>query len=495
MKSIFITLFFVVLASACSLEEEPFSFLSSEEFFQSEEDAEAAIIAAYDILGIVPMYGYSLFLGELPGPEAFFPRGAPNHRQMDDLSVNSGNTFLFEFWSNTYEGINRANVVINRVPLIDMPQEKIETILAEARFIRALHYFNLVRLFGGVPLKTEETTELDNVNLARNSTQEVFQFVTDELEAISTSLPVTWDVSSTGRATKASAEALLAIVYLTQGSPYWNAGVEADPSEYDLAHLAKAKEYALNVISDSNYGLLDEFSSVFDLANENSQEHVFSIQHIREFDEGTWIPALTTVREDPLVFSAGGWGTVAATQPFYDSWPEDDLRKDGTVFTEYIDNEGEVKTTARPYIKKYQDPNGLGPGAHENNFPVIRYAEILLVLAEAENELNGPTPVAYEAINQLRSRAGLPSLQDTPGYSESQANLRNAILEERKWELIFEGQRYYDLVRTLRLDILDTSGGRNGDGIPGDVDDFRYLMPIPIEEISRNPALEQNPGY
>ncbi len=476
---------FLLLISCESgfLDETPYDFLSPANFYKTKDDALAAVTAAYSRLkdgGYYQLYYWMLADGAT-----------------DQMTVNSNKDWEFELNLHTFvptsraiilgfEGIsktiNAANVVIKYVPDINMDENLKNRLVAEAKFLRALAYYNLAGAWGGVPLVTDVTEELNpqTLQIPRASQQEVFNQVIMDLEEAELDLPISYDVENVGRATKGAAKALMARTYLYM-------------KNWELA-AKKAKE----VMDMGVYDLFVDYQDVWDIENENGIEHIFSVQRdcALEIQSGTGFHSrIFFYAPRGLNVLPGGEGADwKASLKFYNAFPND-YRKDVTFLTEWTYPDGTVKEFS-PTCWKYYDPNMCGRSRSSNNDPVLRYADVLLIYAEAVNELNGPTQAAYEAINKVRRRArGVGTTYEKPEEvlpdleNLTKDQFRNAVYDERNWELCFEGIRRYDLVRT------DMYQQAISDYLGREVEAYRKFFPIPLTAIEKNPALEQNSGY
>lgn len=473
-----------VLLTSCQdfLEEDARSDMTAGNFYKTEADADAAVVAAYDLLNNQwDIYFRGIYLlTELPTDNATCGVGVANANifALDDFTFGPVNDRINVLYTALYGGIKNANVAIDNIPNISFNEAKKNRLIGEARFIRALLYYNLVRLFGDVPLVLHQATSLNEVDVARSATEKVYQQIIEDLTFAEGNLDEINSSTNTGRATKASAKALLASVYLTR-------------KEYALA-----KTKADEVLNLSSYRLETSYFDLFTPENKDNKEFLFAVQNKgmtgtgNGFGMALFLPRATI----PLP----GGGTVAGnsadvpTEEFYNSFEQGDLRRNRTFFTEY--NAGAGTVNFRPHWYKYFDPGAITTLGEGNlNYAVIRYAEVLLIAAEATNELDGPNAAAYTAINQVRRRAyGLPINQtnaavDLQGLSQSQ--LRDAILEERRWEFGFEGIRWFDLVRTGKLEeVLRAKGIQR-------VQNYHRFFPLPQRELDVNKLLTQNPGY
>lgn len=502
-RNIIIVLIGLTGLTACNslLEETPQSFISPEQFYKTPADAKAAVNAIYYSFasngdGNQPIYnslfntGLDFLTDDLDaGP------GSPNNdvRTLAVLSHISANLRVKEIWQQHYAGINRANVAIERIPDIEIDAKLKNELLGEARFLRALYYFNLVRLYGAVPLLlTDQTQErVTDLSVERTPIDDVYAQIITDLK-ISSALFKSGSTPETGRATEGAAKALLSKVYLTKRD--W----------------ANSILYADSVINGSfGYDLFSDYNQVFLPAYKNGKEHIFSIQfkngvqtnQVCSRDIKSGIPGLKGSYGDQVRFYKVGSDNFFS---IFKLFPTGDKRKYVSFTTKYISpTNGKTYITLNapgdsvPFINKYWDPNYASTNVSEANSTVLRFAEVLLIRAEAENELNGPAN-AYSYINKVRKRAGLADLKNL-----TQNKFREALYLERRLELVGEYQRYFDLIR--ETDSISTGEGPLGRGILSKslkavgkinvVVPRHYLYPIPQTEIERNPKLTQNPGW
>jgi hypothetical protein len=343
-------------------------------------------------------------------------------------------------------------------------------LLAEAKFMRGFYYFTLVRLFGGVPLILQETTSLNDLAVARATADEVYTQIIADFSAAEIVLPLTYTGADAGRATRGAAKAFLAKVYLTRAD--WpNAAT-------------KSKE----VMDLGVYGLWDNFADAFALSNKNGKEAVFEVQAVGGgLGEGSYMQGYMRPNFD-RVNGIAGFGDDPVTANLYNTYRVQDKRRDVTIklYTPTGTPPAPASVTFPAYVHKYLDPSATANGEGSNNFPIIRYADVLLMYAEALNEQAAGNVDAYDAVNSIRKRAGL---EDFP-VTLSQDQFRDSVLLERRLELAFEGHRWYDLVRTKRL--ISAMQAQNSSIT---VAERNYLYPIPQTERDVNKNLTQNPLY
>ncbi len=502
--NIFLAAILISLSACTKLEENPQSFISPDQFYKTSGDAVSAVNAIYyplvdNKVGAQPLYnrlfdtGLDFMTDDLDaGP------GSPNAevRALAKLNQASTNLRVQQIWTENYEGINKANIALERIPGIEMDQKLKNRLLGEARFLRAFYYFILVRLYGDVPLLLTDQTQLtiDELQVPRTPKDTVYSQIIDDLIQ-SANLFKIGSTGEAGRATEGAAKALLSKVYLTKRD--WN----------------NAVQLAEEVINGSyGYALLDNYSQVFLPAYKNGKEHIFSAQikgstistgHlVTSSDIEAGVPGLKGSYGNQLAFY-----TVGSDKFFslYKLYTAKDKRKRVSFVTYYISpKDGKKYATLNapgdsvPFINKNWDPNYASTGQSDANANILRFAEVLLIHAEAENELNGATDKAYSSINKIRERAGLDDL--TIGLTQDQ--FRDSVYLERRLELVAEYHRYFDLIRETGSEV--TGVGPEGKGIlikalqkvgKTNVAPKHYLYPIPSDEIARNPKLTQNPGW
>lgn len=559
-------LFLVVLFTSflgCSdiLEEVPVSDLSVENSFKTEADAKAAIIGVYNSLQLEGVYGKSqtLFSTDEHNAGSKVPLSGLNLYSFtaDNVEV------ILPIWRDHYVGINRANLAISKIPSINMNIEERNTLVAEAKFIKALLYFNLIRYYGDVPYKYSETTSLNDLNIPRTPVATIYENMIRDLEYCVEHL----DVKATGlagHATQDAAKTLLASIYLTRGSM-----ARRDNTGNGIADFTVAARYSKEVIDANRYRLCPYFPDAFIVQNKNNDEIVFDVQFKspglgvgNTIGINMGIPSNASGVDN---LSAGGSQGAIRANPYHQFYYEvaDSIRMKWTNARILIN-----ATTGRYSIvsavsnnppvsaAKFRRYPVRSPGFvlqtndYDVNWPIFRYAEVLLIYAEASNEINGPNQLAINALNLLRSRArntniggvhrdilprslsiqrsiGLVDLTLTNTLVSTQSAFRNYILLERSRELSQEGKRWFDLVRwgilksTLRglnakciAKISETPpvevpaitlnkwtnywNGRVDEWnlITGAIQDFHMLLPIPTNERMANPSIgPNNPGY
>ena len=501
------------MASCADLEQTSPSAIDSTIFYESENDIETAILGIYNKFsdGDDWFYGMfnnqSVYINDLQSDyvKAGAATQAQDIREMSNFAVQPTNGFVERAWDQHYTAINRANVVIDRLEGASwLSEEKKTNYINEARFLRGFIYFNLVRYFGGVPIVLHNG---EGVGAPRNTIDEVYEQIIEDLEAGET-LPADYSTLDS-KASSLAASAFLSKVYLV-----WAQTSSEKGKANQKAYYQKSIEYADKVISSGKYSLVKKFVDVFATNKKHGPEHIFTIEH--EVEKAANVSGHCTFAthwkdEEPTMLST--------SRKYYDDTDVNDQRRDGSWAPRLTDPEGNVVEFTIPRFRKYIDtinyynPNSFGIQAGQNtNTAVIRYAEVLLIKAEAENELNGPTAAAYDAINQVRRRAYLDATtgeQKNPTNGKplnlsglSQDEFRDQLREERRLEFILEGQRWFDLTRWHILVKYIKANTPPNDIIVGsttlkiqNVSKKNYYLPLPQSQIDLNPNLTQNWGY
>ncbi|TZF82802.1 RagB/SusD family nutrient uptake outer membrane protein [Pedobacter sp. BS3] len=489
-------------ATSCNkdfIDLKPKDSYTDEVFYKTEEQFKSAVVAAYAPLRDVLVNDY--FTSEMHSDNTGY-QPIPSNRgtayiereNISDFTNTSTNAYAAATWEHSYKGISRCNIIIGKLSAADIPEATKTNLDGQAKFLRALNYFKLVRLFGPLPLFTTEVTRADDAFIPRSSVDEVYaQIIADAKDAIN-ELPAP-AFPQTGVATKGAATMLLAEVYATQKK--WT----------------DAEQLLRNLLT-MGYALNANYADVFNPANKNSKESIFEIQFLGGTVTGStpnplsfhFIPRSTDTKLLTGITvnntSTGGWNTP--TQNLINDFEPNDKRLDASIgiaegtynasdyFTysavksiiNYTPAPGKVGV---PYIKKYLHsplPNATGSS---DDFPIYRYADALLLLAEALNEQPGKSSQALTYLNMVRDRAfgaGVSPITTTDPNA-----LREIIYHERRVELAFENHRWEDLLRTGRaISVM------NAFGIT--IDNHNLLFPVPDAEIGVNPKLlPQNPGY
>lgn len=473
MKKIFLTISILSLFVSCNddfVDIKPEGVVVAEDFYKTEADAMKATNAIYSFLrswensGFPAQFVYGVTgddveKGSNPGDASFI-------NAYDNFSFTTSDDGVNGYWTGQWQAVQRANQVITNVPNINMDTTLKTRLVAEAKMLRAYFYFNLVRIYGGVPIF--DGIQADYINQPRNSAAEVYAFIVKDLTEASAILPQTYPAGQEGRVTKGGALGLLSKVYLYM-KDYQKA--------YDVSNQVKGMGYSLD----------PSFNHLFRPAGEFGTESVFEVNCgcSPEFG-GSQYAEVQGVRNQY------GWGFFTPTQALENAFEPGDIRKQFTILREgQTTPEGDLIKKGDPqagntwnyktYVPSSLNNNACGYGSIQN-IRILRFADILLINAEAANEL-GNTAVAITNINLVRNRAQLANTTAT-----NQSTLRTAIWQERRVELAMENDRFPDLVRTGQagtfLGPLGFQTGKN------------ELFPIPLRAITDSKGiLTQNPGY
>lgn len=490
MKKYIYTPIIVLLATltSCELNETVYSSIFTENFYKTAQDAEAAMTAAYDPIGDMYSGPAAVLISDFSADQTY-PRAVVGRNTLTLFSYDANYTTQKSFsrtfespqqvWSSSYDGIEKANWIIAKVPATSMDETRKSQILGEAYFLRAYYYWMLTKNFGDVIVKTEPSITEKEAYAEKKTQAEVYEQIYADLDqALATALPSYPNVTK-GRPSKEVVSALYAKAALYNG-------------DWDTA-LQKAKD----VINSGKYSLLDDVRDVY----RPEKEDIARIENMWAFEAETTTPGrshqLLGLYGPPgsaaPAYGKTTFGSLFAFQAFFDSFdPLDERRL--LLDTTYVDKTGKTVpqksltpiTQKAVLVKKYQEANNVGSST-SCNIPIFRLADIYLIAAEAEARLNGATTDAYDFIQVVRDRAGLDELPS--GLTQDQ--FIEAVLQERSWELFGEGDRWYDLTRTDKYMTV----------IPNAVNDVfpsrpvqvkNKYFPIPQDEINANPLIEQN---
>ncbi|MDP2887670.1 MAG: RagB/SusD family nutrient uptake outer membrane protein [Bacteroidota bacterium] len=486
LKYFIIASILTVASTSCSdfLEEDVYEFITPDNFYKTEADAKAGLTSVYQTLQDGNGFRRYIWMGaEFPGEAAYANASAPSRVEMDDFAWTATTDFSRLIWDISYRGIRRANNLLLNLDKVTFKSEETKNqIIGEAKFNRALNYFVLIRFYDHVAVVTEKD-DMNASDLSNEGTDDaVWALMEEDLKYAESVLKVSYGAADMGRATKGAAMALLSKVYLTQATWPWNkAGF------YEKA-AAKADEIITNETS-FGYGLETDFRKIFDVTNEHGKEYMFDVEFVSNIN-GNDFPALTGMR-GYNVKKTDGWSSFISTPKFYKSYAPEDKRIATTFLTGFTDTKTGKVYVYNPdsgtepsfplcHFAKYLDPNdnlSTAAGDYGCNMKVVRYADILMVQSEAYCELN-QIDKALVGINRVRVRAGL-----APLATMSQSDLRKAIIQERVWEFAAEGQAFFDLKRQHAI----------SDRIGKTIADKYYVLPVPQDEIDKNPKLVQHP--
>ncbi|RAK69344.1 RagB/SusD family nutrient uptake outer membrane protein [Hymenobacter edaphi] len=489
-KKPFVALGLLGLLTGCGekfLDVAPNDSVTEDNFYKTETDAIQATNAVYSELGKGGQYNYALWgIGEIMSDNTYTGGGGGGDgiefQQLDNFNITATNPLVNRLWGGCYVGIGRANMVVAKVPgIANMSDAVRRRCLGEAKFLRAKFYFDLVRAYGDVPLITTPPTSLAEANIPRSSAEQVYNQIEQDLTEAMASLDGAYSGADLGRATKWAAEGLLAKVQLTRGNK------------------SGAAQHARNVVLNSGKSLWPNYADNFKVANENGRESLFEVQYVSGLNQWTMDGLGSVINEYWGPRGAGitpqaGYGFNIPENEFVNGYEAGDLRKDATIW-----KPGDAYPDGRTQPSQLPgSPSGYGAKKFfvgkvstniwdsPLNFPVLRLAEVYLILAEAA----GPTdPDALKAINQVRRRAFGLDINTAAPQIDLMANTPNfteAVIRERRYELALENDRWFDLKRTGKLATALTPKGFKP---------FNAVLPIPQSERDANLNLTQNPSY
>jgi tetratricopeptide (TPR) repeat protein len=487
---IFFVTAILVLTAGCTkdyLDRQPLDTINTENYPTTAEELVTVVNGAYQPLQWPKLYNMRMWTTDImAGNSIVGAGGGTDGIETQDLAnyvTSTDNAGVLDLWRGPWPGILMSNIVLDAAPNLDIPENIRDRSMGEAYFLRAHYYFILARFFGDVPLITEPQSSDDDLFPPRDPVEEVYAQIISDLEMAAELLPTkaSYSGENLGRVPKGAAYGMLAKVHLT------------------LENYQQVVEYA-TLVESLGYSLNENYGDNFNAETENSMESLFEVQYTSNGGFDFWSNENQASWTSPFMgprganFVAGGYGWNQPTQEFVAEYEEGDERKDVTVLYEGGPLFDGKEYSSEYSLTGYNTRKFLVPlsevSAFDNsplNFPVLRYADVLLMKAEALNEL-GQTELAEDYLNMVRNRAGLDDIQS----GLSQAAFLEAVLHERRMELAFEGQRWFDLIRVNNgqygLEFLHSIGKNNAT-------QKHLLLPIPQIELDRNPNLTQNPGY
>ncbi|MFH6985768.1 RagB/SusD family nutrient uptake outer membrane protein [Marinoscillum luteum] len=506
----------MLFAFSCDdLVEEPVGLLSPEGFFKTPADVQIGLNGGYSAIEHEAFWGRKLFLTLILRGDMVSigdQTTAARRIEVDKMNMSSNNGMVSEFWPKGYEALAAINYALEGAKSVDAPEEELNAVVAEGRFLRAFIHYHFVRLFGEIPyIDVAFSDPALAYTLPQNPVADTYAGIIADLEFAKEWLPDAPALRS--RPGKGTAAGLLASVHLTLEN--WN-------DAYDEA------KWVIDNSGSFQYALEGEFADLFDPSiGAPSNELLFEIDFSGNDAAGAiggsnpstdYLASVTGPRKDERFGMGEGWSVAVPTLAVYDTWDSRDYRKavsfdtlmtylgEDTPYTEW----GSIPlNVARPHIAKYYRslgvsgaPSGLNGRDSEIDQPVMRYAEVLLIAAEALNEKNsGPNAEAEGYVNQVRSRArreldGDPSndraFPANIASGMSQADFRTAVLEERRLELAFEGGRWYDIQRRKMAETAFSAGGLEQQAFNPARD---YYLPKYQNDVDKNENLTQNLNY
>lgn len=486
----------MIFFSGCSdfLDETDQSNFTQDNYFTKPEHAESIINAIYQDLmlgGAGGDYGGNpFFMTDLQTGLVGTKVGQNTHiNYVRQLSNNADNGYSKSWWNTSYRAIANANLAIAKIPGIEMDAGLKKQYLGEAHFLRAYNYFNLIQIFGNIPLiLIPVDASSPKLYPIQEKIETVYETIISDLKEAENS-NLKW-VDKSGHATMATVKAILSEVYLTMAGHPLNKSTEY----YSLA-ADKAKE----IIDHGDYYLFPSYNDLHSIDKENIGENIFMIQYQAGIIENPFQSLYLPYNLDVSFYSTET-GSVYALNEFINSYESGDKRiKEGEFYyTKYTSNKDRNDTLnlGAYYIYKFFDTDAnLNTAKSSLNYPLIRYAQVLLTFAEAQNETgNTPSDEAYLCLNKIRERANLTDLAEL-----TQDEFRKAVWKERYHELAFENKIWFDMARTHKVLNLTTKDFDDYVGhkfVYGPVLSQKELFfPIPTSEINNNKKLIQNSGY
>lgn len=460
------------------LDLQPVSSASSGSFYKNAADIKVALSGAYASLQSGGITTNNYVFGEIRSDNTYpvASGSVTDQDEFDRFYIRTTNPFVSGRWNDSYQAITRANTILEQIAAIEMDADLKSRYIAEAKFLRAYVYFELVRTYGDVPLLTKSLTSSLNeaYDYGRTPVAEVYAQIEKDLAEADPDLPATYTGADIGRITKGAAKAMLGKVLLTQ-------------RKFELA-APKLKE----VIDLQLYDTIP-YADIFDPAKKNGKEAVFEVQFAAGMSgEGNpWPNAFAPQNSGNAVINFGGGGNNRPTQDLIDAYEPGDIRKDFSLATSYVNAAGQ--TIQDVFVRKYRSNPAIN-NDNANNIPIIRYSDVLLMYAEALNEIayNGGGE-AMQYLNMIRRRAGLPA--KTAADIPDQVAFRLAMEQERRVEFAFEGHRWFDLVRTGRaIPVINSKATEINLVAPINEEDLVAPIPQSQVEINRD-KMTQNPGY
>jgi len=488
----------ILLLASCTkfLEEEPTSFITPDSKLTSSKVARAFADGCYQnlskaVLGGQPSsYGGNTWnLMEYMTGKSGSDLGQTNYTMFQNLSYNSTSFYFDTWWQFLYKGIGACNQAIVSIPKIDgIEDEGKNNMVAEARTLRALYYFYLVRMYGAVPKVTELATDFEELKVPRTPAKAIYDsvIIPDLLIAEKSGLPWRSNGVSMG-----AIKAILADVYLTYAGAAINGGNE---------YYAESAKRSLDVINSGAYTLFPNYTDMINPANKNTGEFILQVQYSAAANQNNPLTALTIPNYSGISKYSDEYGSVYPTPEFIASFPAGDKRaKERQFFYSSYPSakDGKLVTFSHPYLYKWFDVNAVTNTVKSNlNYTLYRYADVLLLYAEASNRAEGaPNARALQSLNAVRARAQLAPFSNT-----GKDAFEKEVWLQRYFELCFENKMWFDMLRTRKVH-NDVTG--NWDNFVGHKTVFdatfsekQLLFPVPKQETDVNPnLLPNNTGF
>lgn len=483
---------YILLFSSCSndfLNLSPISSRNVEGFYTNEKELQQALIGIYDGLQLTQTPFYVMLLKEQRSDNSFQQSLLYSFHDIIHFTETADNTQLYPVWSNLYQAIYRCNVFLSKIEGVKFESDVNKSrMIAEAKSIRALLYFDLVRYFGGVPIVTTPITIEESFGLVRNSIEEVYLQIITDLEEASQNLPEYYSGSEVGRVDQYAAKSLLGKVYLTRS------GYPIRSNDWD-----KARNLFAEVINSGHYEFFENYADIFDESNDNGKQSIWAVQfNSGVLGEGNPVPnnqAPNNIDKNDreLGISSGGSPySPIVSNDLIEAYEPGDKRYSHTIQNVWLQNDGKLIEN-HPFSRKFANGSSSAQNTWDINWPIIRYTDVLMMYAECLNEIEyRPDGEAFNIINMVRSRAGLDPISSAD--ASDQESFRKIIMQERRLEFAFEHMRWFDLVRTdLALPVMQNF--LRPYNLDDNVTRDRYIYPIPSRVVQTNPLIVQNPGY
>jgi len=500
----YLIVFLLVFASlSCKekfIELQPISDMNAETFYKTEQDMNQAVMSPYASLR--ELYNQLfIYTGEIRSDNTTFSWVPGNSKDMTSIDnfgdvLLSDNSYVLNLWNNAYHTILRCNIVLDKIDAVTFRDPKIkEQYKAEARFLRALIYFWLVRTYGDVPKVDKQLSVQEAYTIGRVPTQEIYDFIVEDLQFAEANLPATYLANDKGRVTMGGAKGLLSKVYMTM------AGY---PLKKGASYYALAEAKALEVINNPMYALVADYKMLFDVKNKNSTESLFEVQYKKGGTNtgspwnNDFAPRLSN-KEVVLIGDKSGFN--APTPSMSAAYETGDPRKSISMSDGYVTEPGGNRINEK-YVRKYYDVSFATVPDNDNNWIELRLADIYLLYSEALVRQGKQQQTALSYLNKTRQRARnsagatAGTLADYTSFA-SDNDFLLAIEKERRVELAFENHRWFDLVRTERAKAVMSQEQKDQNGFNTSTwSDNMLLFPIPLQVIQSNPEkIKQNPGY
>jgi len=456
------------ILSGCdnSLDLAPISNSNASNFYKTTQDFDIAVNAAYATLYTfyAPASGVSYFAEQMSDNATMYNVAGiqADRKAFKDYALRPSNTEVYRFWQESYKALYSINIVLDKIDGATLADSYKQSVKAQMRFLRGLYYFQMAQMWGDIPLVTKVVTAEESYKILRSPVADVYAFVVEDLKYAADHLPLPAAVvSSPGKATKYAAEALLGKVYLS----------------------LNRKSEAATVLMDvyGKYSLVPQYTALWGANVKNTSESIFEIQ----YKGGAGNPYSNYWTEfaptENFVLTAFGGGMNQVTDDLYNEYEAGDVRREASISTGYTNKNGtfiDIK-----FQNKWVDRNAPAPSGRElsnNNFTVLRYADVLLLLSEATDD--------PKYLNEVRARVGLPAYGTANYPTAKYPTLALAIEHERRVELALEFHRFFDLKRTGRaLEVVKKTKPIQNAG--------QLVLPIPQIVIQQNPAITQNDAY